>query len=180
MQGQIQWNMTATIWETKKPPKRAESQTYTRESSLRTQRHQLSSRATAKDKNRLLLLFNPCRGQEFYSMERQIQRDPILAIDNILLPYPNALIHRCVPTRFLCLFLFLSFFGTHPRHIEVPGPGVESELQLPAYTSATATQNLSHVCKIHHSSGQCQILNPLSAARERTCILMDTSQVHYR
>ena len=43
---------------------------------------------------------------------------------------------------------------------------------------ATEDQNL--VCDLHHSSQQCQILNPLSKARDRTCILMDTSQVHYR
>ena len=32
---------------------------------------------------------------------------------------------------------------------------------------------------LHHSSGQCQILNPLSKARDRTCILRDSSWVHY-
>jgi len=26
---------------------------------------------------------------------------------------------------------------------------------------------------------QCRILNPLSKVRDRTCVLMDTSQVHY-
>ena len=40
--------------------------------------------------------------------------------------------------------------------------GVQSELQLPAYTRATATQNLSRICDLHHSSRQCRILNPLS------------------
>ena len=54
---------------------------------------------------------------------------------------------------------------------------VESELQLPAYTTATATRNPSLVCDIHHSSRQLQILNPLSKARDRTCILMDTSRM---
>ena len=33
--------------------------------------------------------------------------------------------------------------------MEVPGLGVESELQLPAYTTATATQDLSRVCDLH-------------------------------
>ena len=33
----------------------------------------------------------------------------------------------------------------HPRHVEVPRLGVSSELQLPAYTMATATQDLSRV-----------------------------------
>ena len=30
-------------------------------------------------------------------------------------------------------------------------------------------------CDLHHSSRQCQILKPLSEARDGTCILMDTS-----
>ena len=30
--------------------------------------------------------------------------------------------------------------------MEVPGLGVESELQLPAYATATATPDPSHVC----------------------------------
>ena len=46
-----------------------------------------------------------------------------------------------------------------------------------AYATAIATQDLSHVCDLHHSSWQHQILNSLSEARDRTCILMDTSQV---
>ena len=42
-------------------------------------------------------------------------------------------------------FLFLSFWGAHPRHMEVPRLGVESEQQLQAYTTATATPDLSNV-----------------------------------
>ena len=30
----------------------------------------------------------------------------------------------------------------------------------------TATPDPSRVCDLHHSSGQCQILNPLSEARD--------------
>ena len=63
--------------------------------------------------------------------------------------------------------------------MEVPRLGVQSELQLPAYTTATAMQYLSHVCNLHHSSGQQQILNPLSEATDRTRVLIDTSQVHF-
>ena len=55
---------------------------------------------------------------------------------------------------------------------------VESELQLPAYTTATAMPDLSHSCNLHHSLWQCQILNILSKARDRTCNLIDTSRVH--
>ena len=39
--------------------------------------------------------------------------------------------------------------------------GVELELQLPAYTTATATKDPSHVCDLYHSSHQLRILSPL-------------------
>ena len=34
---------------------------------------------------------------------------------------------------------FFVFLGLHPRHMEVPRLGLKSELQLLAYTTATAT-----------------------------------------
>ena len=43
---------------------------------------------------------------------------------------------------------------------------------------ATAMRDPSRVCNLHHSSGQRRILNPLSEARDQTCILMVASQVH--
>ena len=66
------------------------------------------------------------------------------------------------------LFYFLSFvfLGPHLQHIEVPRQGVQLELLLLAYARATAMPYPSHVCDIHHSSWQCQILNPLSKARD--------------
>ena len=64
-------------------------------------------------------------------------------------------------------------------YIEVSRLGVKSDLQLPATATARATQDPSHVCSLHHSSQQRQILNPLSKARDWTHTLMDTSQVHY-
>ena len=62
-------------------------------------------------------------------------------------------------------------------HMEVPRLGVQSELQLPAYTRATATPDPSHVCDLYHSSWQCRILNPLSKGRDRTCNLMVPSRI---
>ena len=52
--------------------------------------------------------------------------------------------------------------------MEVPRPGVELKLQLPAYATATATamQDPSHVCDLYHRSQQCWILNPLSKAMD--------------
>ena len=61
--------------------------------------------------------------------------------------------------------------------MEVPRLGVESELQLLAYTIATETPDPSRVCDLHRSSRQRQILNPLSEARDQTRILMVPSWV---
>ena len=64
--------------------------------------------------------------------------------------------------------------------MEVPRLGVKSEMQLPAYTTATATWDRSHVCSLHHSSWQRQILNPPSEARDQTRILMDISRIRIK
>ena len=61
--------------------------------------------------------------------------------------------------------------------MEILRLGVKSELQLPAYVTATAMPDPSHICNLHRSSWQCGILDPLSKARDRTCILMNTSWV---
>ena len=74
--------------------------------------------------------------------------------------------------------VFFFFLGWHPWHMEVPRLGVESELQLLAYITVTATRDPGHVCDLHQSSRQCWILNPLSRTRDWNHILMDTSQVH--
>ena len=62
-------------------------------------------------------------------------------------------------------FFFFSFLGLHLWHMQVSRLGVELELQLPAYTTATATQDPSRGCHLPLSSRQRQILNPLSEAR---------------
>ena len=53
----------------------------------------------------------------------------------------------------------------------------QSELQLPAY--ATATQDPSLVCDPHYSSQQHQTPNPLSEARNQTCNLVVPSQIRF-
>ena len=65
------------------------------------------------------------------------------------------------------------FLGPHLRRMEIPRLGVKWELQLPAY--ATATRDLSCICDLRCSSQQRQVLNPLSEARDQTCVLMDAS-----
>ena len=67
-----------------------------------------------------------------------------------------------------------SLLSPHLWHMEVPRLGVPSKLQLPAYSTATARWDPSRICDLHHSSGQRQILNPLSEARNQTHNLMGT------
>ena len=62
--------------------------------------------------------------------------------------------------------------------MEVPGLGVESELQLSAFAAATATRDPICICDLHYSSRQHWIPNPLMEARDRTRILMDPNQIH--
>jgi len=58
--------------------------------------------------------------------------------------------------------------------MEIPRPGAELKLQLQAYTTVTAIPDPSHICDLCHSLGQHWILNPLSKARDKTCILVNT------
>ena len=52
------------------------------------------------------------------------------------------------------------------HHMEVPWLGTEFELQLPAYTTATARPDLSHTCDLRRTLRQYKILNPMSEARD--------------
>ena len=65
------------------------------------------------------------------------------------------------------------------QHMEVSRLGVESELLLPAYTTATATPDLSRIGDLHYCSWQHRIFNPLSKARDQTFIFMDASQISF-
>ena len=62
---------------------------------------------------------------------------------------------------------FFFLLGPHPRQMEVPRFGIESELQLLAYATVmpTAASNPSYICDLFHSLWQHEILNPLSKAR---------------
>ena len=67
----------------------------------------------------------------------------------------------------MLIFFFFSFIlGLHLLYMEVPRLEVELVLQLPPYTTATATQDPSPVFDLHHSSWECQILYPLSEAMD--------------
>ena len=91
------------------------------------------------------------------------------------------IIFRCVYIpQPLGLQVFFGFFfrATPTAHGGYQARGL-TELQLPAYTTATAMPDLSHICDLHHSLWQCQILNLLSEPRDWTCNLMVPSQIHF-
>ena len=75
--------------------------------------------------------------------------------------------------------LFVCFLGLHSWCTEVPRPGLESELQLLAYGTATAMQEPRHIWDLYHSSWQHQLPDPLREARDGTCILVYTIQIHF-
>ena len=51
----------------------------------------------------------------------------------------------CMLTVYLFVCLFVYFLGPHLLHMEIPRPGVQSDLQLLVYSTATATWGLSLV-----------------------------------
>ena len=76
-------------------------------------------------------------------------------------------------------FFFFFLLGCTCSMWKFPGKGLTWELQLPAYPTATAIQDLSYVCDLHHGSPQSWILDPLSEARGGIRILIDTSQMPF-
>ena len=63
--------------------------------------------------------------------------------------------------------------------MEVSRLGVQLELHLLAYTTATATSDPRQVCNLDDSSWQHWILNPLSETRDQTCNLMVPIWIHF-
>ena len=80
---------------------------------------------------------------------------------------------------FVLLSFFFSFRATPKAYGGSQARGQIGSVAAGLHT-ATATWDLSCICNVHHSSGQCWILNPLSEARDWTCILMDPSQICFR
>ena len=84
---------------------------------------------------------------------------------------PQPLIFHCVnllPPPLFFFFLFFWLFRMHLWHMEVPTLEGEKDLQLLAYTTATATAPLDtrRICNLHSSSWQRRMLNLLSGARD--------------
>ena len=67
---------------------------------------------------------------------------------------------------YLCMYLFIYFLGPHLWHMDVPRLGVELELQLLAYPTATEIPDKRCACELHQSPQQRWILKPLNRDRD--------------
>ena len=76
---------------------------------------------------------------------------------------------------FLFYFIFLHFRAALAAY----GGSQARDLQMLAYTTATAMQDLSYICNLPHGSQQHRIIDPLSKTRDQTSILMDTSWIRF-
>ena len=91
-------------------------------------------------------------------------------------PPSNQLIFLCITFYYLQTLVFALrsppplFLGPNLWHIRAAAAGL-------CHNHSNTSNDPSCFCNLHCSSWQCQILNPLSRARDRTCILMDTSCV---
>ena len=96
--------------------------------------------------------------------------------------YWNICLHRLwlpIHSHLLRFFLFFLF-----RAVLMANGGSQARGLIGAtaagYATVTATPDPSHVCDLHSSSWQCQILNPLNKARDQTCNLLVPGWISFR
>ena len=87
-------------------------------------------------------------------------------------------------TQFVCLFVclyfcfFFFFFRARPEACGDSQARGQIRAAAAGLYPARATQDPSCVSDLHHSSQQRWVLNPLSEARDRTHILVDTTRIY--
>ena len=91
-------------------------------------------------------------------------------LDHSWIPHPETL---CETVNAHSSFFFL--FMAAPATYGNSQAGVKLEQQPPAYATASAIQEPSHIRDLCHSLQQCHNLNPLIATRDRTRILRETT-----
>ena len=80
-----------------------------------------------------------------------------MGLHSPLYPSPASTSHLAAAPGDVFFFVFL---GPHLWHMEVPMPGVKSELQLPPYATATADGDLSCICNLHSWQQLMAMLDP--------------------
>ena len=73
----------------------------------------------------------------------------------------------------LMIFFFLGLFRAAPAAYRSSQGRGQIGAAAASLATATAIPDLSLVCDLHHNPGLRQILNPLSEARDRTCVIVD-------
>ena len=83
---------------------------------------------------------------------------------------------QCIIYHLKHFFFFGLFRAVHVAYAGSQARGWIAAIAL-VYTTAITMPDLSCICDLHHSSWQRWILNPLSEAKDWTCILMDICQI---
>ena len=87
----------------------------------------------------------------FYILFHCVLLQYIFSVVPVLYSRSLLVIYYMYSSVYMLLFVVFCFLGLHPQHIEVLRLGVQSELQLPAYATATTTDP-SRIYDLHHSS----------------------------
>ena len=103
-----------------------------------------------------------CFAGRFVYLKHQCRDSLSRGADSRMFKTPLKNVHCYVVIQYNWNNFFFCFLGQHLWQMEVPRLGVKSELQLPAYATATATPDPSHVCSLLHNSQQHWIINLLS------------------
>ena len=80
---------------------------------------------------------------------------------------------------YFILFYFIWLFRATPlAHGSSQARGQIGAIAAGLYHSHSNSRSMPHLQPAPQSP-QCQILNPLSKAKDQTCVLMDTGQIHF-
>ena len=93
------------------------------------------------------------------------------------IPWPAMRLRPNVCFKYNYTYIYLFILWAYLQHREVPRLGFESELPGASLHHSHSNARSEPCLYLHHSSWQHQILNPLSTARDKTCIFMGTSWV---
>ena len=115
--------------------------------------------------------------QKCESRKCQLRNRVMLLVHEVAVGMSNKRIHfQSQMLLFYFILVFLSFQGCTCGIWRFPGQGSNCSCNCQPKPQP-AVPDPSQVCDLHHSSWQRWVLNPLGKTRDRTCILMDTSQI---
>ena len=115
------------------------------------------------------------RAREIFVSENKENWKPLLALTEISeIPILSKLEEIWKTIYSFCLFCLFRVAPAAYRSSQARG---QIRAVAAGLHHSHSNSGSSHVCRLHHSSRQHRIVNPLSEARDRTCILMDAGRV---